>query len=849
MRTFVAGYLKCKGCAPAAFVLLLLQTSITFATTYSASSYPFSWIDASKHTKLGPTTGGIYSASYKFTNSGGCGTSPPVLDDTISDLIPLGFTFKYGSKSFTSVRVMTNGRLQFDNNTCSYGSPATVLPYPVASLNYSMRIYGNDMDPTLSTEKSGYSTNCTSRSSCYISYATIGTAPNRQFVVTWRNVPEWAAANSATGSYNLQMILLETGEFIYQYGDSTAGPQARLGQIGWQLDVNDYAVAGTGFPADNSAFLFYIPNSGGMKPGAFNAFDTSTWGGANTGVIQTKIAGTPFSLDVVALNSVPSVLTTFTGAVKVELVDANSSAACSSMTSIQTVTSSYTFVAAEKGRHTFSNISQARSYPKVLVRIGFPAAAPTQIVCSTDQFAIRPSHFVLIASDSNWTTAGTTRTLQAASVSATPTHKAGHPFTLTVTPYNSLGAIASDYQGTPVVSSLCVLPATDCVVGNFTAGSFSLSGGVSTSTTASYSEVGAISISAADSDFARVDAADGSTLSQRSIQSALVTVGRFVPDHFDVDLNTPEFAPACGTFSYIGQGIKYSIQPVATVMAKNAANVITGNYKSSLWKIDPTDASYGILPSYSEASQALTLYNVAAPTVTVLNDGSGRLTFADTVSAVLSIQRANPIAVMNAEIAMSFNLQDKDAVTVANIDGIAAGNPVRFGRTASGQGIGFTSGYNSLRWGRLAMQNAHGTELEILPVPLRSEYFNGTGFVKNPQDNCTVLNLNSDLRVQNNQTAGGVAQSGNTSMRMTPAGSSRASLANTTLSTGEAGLSFSAPGSGNTGYINIYGQFSALPWLLFDWDNDGAHDDAPSARATFGLYKGNNRQIYLREMY
>jgi hypothetical protein len=69
------------------------------------------------------------------------------------------------------------------------------------------------------------------------------------------------------------------------------------------------------------------------------------------------------------------------------------------------------------------------------------------------------------------------------------------------------------------------------------------------------------------------------------------------------------------------------------------------------------------------------------------------------------------------------------------------------------------------------------------------------------------------------------------------------------LLAGAAGLSFSAPGSGNTGYIDISGNFSALPWLLFDWDHDGSHDDSASARVSFGVYQGNNRQIYWREVY
>jgi MSHA biogenesis protein MshQ len=41
----------------------------------------------------------------------------------------------------------------------------------------------------------------------------------------------------------------------------------------------------------------------------------------------------------------------------------------------------------------------------------------------------------------------------------------------------------------------------------------------------------------------------------------------------------------------------------------------------------------------------------------------------------------------------------------------------------------------------------------------------------------------------------------------------------------------------------LYGIYD---WLQFDWNNDGAHDDNPSATATFGEYRGNDRIVYWR---
>lgn len=262
--------------------LMLLIPARAQAVTYANVSVPFSWVDASSHTKIGYGT-----SPYKFNNTGGCGTTPPTLDDTLSDNIPIGFTFSYGGVGFTQVRVMSNGRLQFNNNTtCSYGSPVTQLPYPNSGLNYTMRIYGNDLDPTLKSEVPGYSTVCTSRASCYVSYATVGTAPNRSFVVTWSNVPEWTSTTTASGSYNLQVILQENGEFIYQYGTDVPGPGNVNAQIGWQLSTTDYAIYAVGFPVNNSAIKFYIPS-----PVAEFRMDESGWSGAGS-VVNSTTGGT-----------------------------------------------------------------------------------------------------------------------------------------------------------------------------------------------------------------------------------------------------------------------------------------------------------------------------------------------------------------------------------------------------------------------------------------------------------------------------------------------------------------------------------------------------------------------------
>ncbi len=78
---------------------------------------------------------------------------------------------------------------------------------------------------------------------------------------------------------------------------------------------------------------------------------------------------------------------------------------------------------------------------------------------------------------------------------------------------------------------------------------------------------------------------------------------------------------------------------------------------------------------------------------------------------------------------------------------------------------------------------------------------------------------------------------------------STATVANSPLVGGDAGLSLSATVSGNTGYFDLSYNLTSFSWLLGDWDGDSAYDDNPSSRATFGIYKGAEMLIYSREIY
>lgn len=215
----------------------LLASPLALAQSYTVSPVAYNWIPTAGHTILSSwdTTLGCVDATG---------------DDSLSTSLPIGFTFRFGTTNYTQLRIMSNGRVQFANTRCTFGTnavgpPRTYTdPMPATNLANTLRVYGADLDA--STAGGGT-----------ITYATVGSAPNRIFVVSWNGVPQWGT--NRTTSYNLQIQLYESGEFWYMYGASAdnypgttpVGPA----QLGWELSATDY-YAQSGLPAASTGLRF-----------------------------------------------------------------------------------------------------------------------------------------------------------------------------------------------------------------------------------------------------------------------------------------------------------------------------------------------------------------------------------------------------------------------------------------------------------------------------------------------------------------------------------------------------------------------------------------------------------------
>ena len=218
---------------------LLGGARLAQAQTYAQSATTYNFIATAGHTAIATWPGGL-----------GCPTANG--DDNLSALLNIGFTFTFGVTNYTQLRVFTNGRLQFANNFCNSGTqtvgPPRTYPNPMPdpNTNSTIRIYGADLDLSVGGT---------------LTYATVGVTPNRSFVVTWANVPQWNAVGT---SYNLQIQLRENGDFLLMYGSavnvSTAGETLGPAQLGWQLSTADF-FAQSGLPGVGTAYLFAKPRA------------------------------------------------------------------------------------------------------------------------------------------------------------------------------------------------------------------------------------------------------------------------------------------------------------------------------------------------------------------------------------------------------------------------------------------------------------------------------------------------------------------------------------------------------------------------------------------------------------
>ena len=616
-------------------------------------------------------------------------------------------------------------------------------------------------------------------------------------------------ASSAIAPYTIATnVLLTAGSHTLRIdpGDENPGAPVALNDMSWDdvvLTFADTVASGT--------------------PGLFNAVNTGA--GATTGVLSTKTAGGSPGIDIVALNpSATAINTGYTGLVTVQLMDASVDGAVDAFsgchatwTAVAGYATSVLFTAVSAGRVALPAPFFSATLRQAALRMTDTATGA--VACSTDRFALRPDHFTVTAAQGSETTPGASP-LGNTGTGGLPRHKAGKPFRIAAVAVDAANAALAGYDGTLDTTHTTAALAPATVDGTVTTGSWVTSGATRTTDEARYDEVGAFTLTLKDSTFAAVDAGDSSD-AQRHI-TGTADVGRFIPDHFVFSEVQAEFAPGCsGAFTYAGQAFGYALVPTGriTAMSGHATPVVTRNYTDgALHKLTAVAPS-----SFSAAAGTLEVVALPSPDATLTNAGNGDTTVTLAAATQLRFQRTAVGAPFEADIAITLGaLTEEDGVNFLT-------TPVSFGEASAGNGVEFTGGAKSVRFGRLVVDNAHGSENLPLAVPLRAEYWNN-GFQRNTDDNCTALGV-GDLSVATTL-----------SLASPPALSA--------LSNGAWTLTLTQNPPQAPGAATITAVLGTnFPWLQTDdTDADALYNNNPLGLATFGLSNDQDRRIFQREV-
>jgi len=430
------------------------------------------------------------------------------------------------------------------------------------------------------------------------------------------------------------------------------------------------------------------------------------------------------------------------------------------------------------------------------------------LAASSNAFVVKPGGFTVSASSIKQTASPQLTNPAAADAAGNKFVKAGEVFTATVSAVTSGGAATPNF-GRETVPGRVTLTANLVAPGGGTApaltngaiagGSFGGTGSA-TVTTLAWSEVGIITLtpSLTDGDYLGAGNVTGTTTGN---------IGRFYPDHFVVTQGAA--TPACSNvFSYFGQD---GFATAFTLTAQNVGNSTTQNYTGSFAKLGLTTWS-----NFRFAAPGLPIGSALAASTTVpmgaWGAGSASVTARHQVSrptTLTGLATNTAVSVLAAPV-------DSDDVTMTAAQ-VAASTP--------------------LRYGRLRLQNAYGSELLALPVTATTEYRDASGYyVKNTDDSCTTVPV---------PTAGSglTFGTGNLSAGETVASINGISSGLGTWVSGNGGLVLSRPGSGNNGFVDI--TLSVPDWLKFPWL--GGSPVNPTAKAVFGIYK--SPLIYRRENY
>ncbi|WP_421683805.1 hypothetical protein HKW98_04945 [Stutzerimonas urumqiensis] len=369
---------------------------------------------------------------------------------------------------------------------------------------------------------------------------------------------------------------------------------------------------------------------------------------------------------------------------------------------------------------------------------------------------------------------------------------------------------------------------TDGVDGTLGIADYAHQKGESTAIQPKFSEVGIFTVTAAPPLYM------GETINGGTSRR----IGRITPAYLEVT-GSASLTPSCGMeYSYQGQPIAFAADtpPTLMVTGKNRQGAPTKNYDSvAFWRlVTPSVGAYSSITGLAGPDSAgrLVAGGNPAPEVIGENNGDGQRAYSWVGQTLTYAQASVPGTddlPFRANIRHTFS-----AASLTDADGACYG-------AAGCQAFSydFTEAPGTeVRLGRLAIGNAHGSELQALALPVRVQTWrqpSGSAsplFLAEAADGCTTADVVEDPVLDG--FTGNLAS-----------GETAASVGS--FAQGAALATLSAPGRGNDGSVRL--SFPNVPeWLKYRWDG-AATPQPPSGVATFGVYQGSPPLIFRREVY
>lgn len=630
------------------------------------------------------------------------------------------------------------------------------------------------------------------------------------------------ALGAAAGTWSANPFTFSGGTGIVNLSNGTAGSVNLSGTVTAPTISSNAAVCYKGSTAGDCAMVFANASCGLDAVEPTNSPNTP---------IYTKRLGSNVTLDVLALNN-GVINTTSTATITASLVAGSAGGGCAGSAVSPPVT--FTLTGANAGRRsvTFSPSTAAKD-----VRVRMVSGSLTG--CSSDNFAVRPTSLTVTATGAGADASG-------ASVSATPVLKAD------ASTFSLAAAGSAGYNGLPVINQNLVESTgakAGSVAGAFTADST----GTATGSAFKYSEVGYFRFAqygVYDDTFADIDETKNprecftdanlgtdQPLADPNVVNASGMVGcyfgsaqtayfgRFIPDRFlleDNIITNRSAIPACAasTFSYMGE----TLTPVVTLSAVNGSGVTTENYTGAYARLNLL-TQLGVGAINNAAAGPRTPFPVcgatpAHPCITLAPvTGAFENGEALDVTLPLTVFRGpTPVAPFTA-FQVGIAPVDADGVKLATYD-LDTVNVV------AGASNHATAGATILRYGRMGIDNAYGSELLNLTMRLSAQYWNGLGYATNTLDSCTPPAF-APFVAADYKVPGGITAANLPDAKKVPGPALAAGVGQLVL------LKPGPPTPASKGSVTVRSGHSYLPG---------------SGRATFGLYK-SGPVIHVRETY